>query len=278
MKKILLLSLIIISSAFIFNSCDEPEGPYIEANPYTGIYDSDLPIRKILLEDFTGYKCTNCPLAADEIGRLQASYGDHIIPISVHTGWFAGQSSPEDPDFETEEGAAIAEALDILDTPPWGVINRKVFSEGDEYEWSYNEWSTLIFGILQTNQFADIDISMHSEYIEAAKTVNVEIEAEEMVTIDAPLKICLYMIESHIIGKQSYGSYSVDDYEHNHVLRAGMIESDPTWGEAITLPLTKTYSFTLADEWVAENCAIVAFIYNSDTKEIIQSEEIHVIE
>ena len=31
--------------------------------------------RSVLLEDFTGQRCVNCPLAADEIAKLHEQYG-----------------------------------------------------------------------------------------------------------------------------------------------------------------------------------------------------------
>ncbi len=66
---------------------------------------------------------------------------------------------------------------------------------------------------------------------------------------------------------------------HNHVLRVGITE---TFGIPIfSNPLatndedTKTLNITLDSEWVADNCEVVAFIYNDETKEIINCEIAH---
>jgi len=98
---------VILLVIIIITSCDKVEGPYIEGNPYSGIYDSDLPIRKILLEDFTGFGCVNCPRANEEIHKLQDRYGDHLIPIAVHAGWFATPFTSSDPDFRTSVGREL---------------------------------------------------------------------------------------------------------------------------------------------------------------------------
>ena len=52
--------------------------------------------RKVLIEDFTGQKCVNCPKATDEIHVLQETYGeDNIIAVGIHSGplGFAGNKT-----------------------------------------------------------------------------------------------------------------------------------------------------------------------------------------
>ena len=34
------------------------------------------------------------------------------------------------------------------------------------------------------------------------------------------------------------------------------------------------YNLIFPSEWVAENCGVIAFVYNEDTKEIVQAEEL----
>ena len=45
--------------------------------------------KKILLEDYTGHKCGNCPRAAEKAEELKEIYGDQLIPIAIHAGFFA---------------------------------------------------------------------------------------------------------------------------------------------------------------------------------------------
>ena len=46
-------------------------------------------IRKVLLEDYTGFKCVNCPAAAHEAHLLQEFYGDQMVVMGVHAGYYA---------------------------------------------------------------------------------------------------------------------------------------------------------------------------------------------
>ena len=43
--------------------------------------------KNVLIEDFTGQRCINCPLATNTISTLQASFGhDRVIPVAIHGG------------------------------------------------------------------------------------------------------------------------------------------------------------------------------------------------
>ena len=42
--------------------------------------------RNVLIEDFTGQRCTNCPKATDAIHEMQEAYGSSVIPVAIHCG------------------------------------------------------------------------------------------------------------------------------------------------------------------------------------------------
>ena len=73
MKKLLTLTLIILCIA----SCDKIEPPYSSGN--TNPIDTTSVKRNILIEDFTGHTCPNCPAAAAELETIHSIYGNQII-------------------------------------------------------------------------------------------------------------------------------------------------------------------------------------------------------
>jgi len=97
--------------------------------------------------------------------------------------------------------------------------------------------------------------------------------------------LAVYLLESQIINWQTDYSQSpadIPDYEHNHVLRRAI---NGSWGMEIASDtivagssIVKSYAYNLPDEFVKENCAVVAFVYNDDTKEVMQAEEAGVVE
>ena len=53
--------------------------------------------RNVLIEDFTGQRCVNCPAATKKIEELHSQYGDRIIPVAIHSGPFAHRSTMSSP-------------------------------------------------------------------------------------------------------------------------------------------------------------------------------------
>ncbi len=157
-----------------------------------------------------------------------------------------------------------------------GVINMR--NKNGDYGIDDANWSKEIYDILSVNKFADIDIELSLEYNEANRELGITVDSKLMTDLDAKLKLVVFIIENGIVGKQKNGSDLIEDYVHNHVLRAGV---NGTWGDEIStdIPVHENttfendYTYTLDEEWDSSNCAVVAFIYNSETLEVIQAEE-----
>lgn len=64
--------------AVLFNGCSETE----IIVPKAGEIISD---RVVLIEDFTGVKCPNCPNAAREITSLMGRYPKNVVAVAYHT-------------------------------------------------------------------------------------------------------------------------------------------------------------------------------------------------
>jgi len=69
--------LAILSSILIITSCDIVEGPYLTDETINPIdTTTNTYVKKVLVEDFTGHKCPNCPDAARE------SVENNALPLS----------------------------------------------------------------------------------------------------------------------------------------------------------------------------------------------------
>lgn len=231
--------------------------------------------QKVLVEDFTGHKCGNCPKAHEELAILQNTYGSQIVPMALHVGYFARPSSTYPTDFRTPTGDAIETEFGVTITPI-GMINRT----GDDADKliEYSAWDASIAQLI--TQIPKVGIALNAEIISGNIEANIYVKAFEQN--DALLKVQAFVLESHIIDKQlDYGQdpQDIEDYEHEHVLRASI---NGIWGEDLTsIPfmadqiISKQYSYTLNSNWNAENLTLVVIVYNDLTKEILQVEETH---
>lgn len=84
--------------------------------------------RVILLEEFTGHLCVNCPEATLLAHDLKQSYGSKLLLLSIHAGSLAEPSAaPYERNFLTTPGTAIYNQFDPIGVPT-GMVNRTEYS------------------------------------------------------------------------------------------------------------------------------------------------------
>jgi len=274
---------------FLF-SCDKVEqpikdgkNPWVESTTPEDTVTPEVPIRKILVEDFTGHLCGNCPRAAENILELKSTYGDHIIPIAIHVGAYATPiSAPFDADYNT----AVGDELDSEYGPanaglPAGIINRQAFDGSIIQSWQ--QWSADVNGLLVETEDASIGITIENTFDESSRKVDTKITANILADFSENLNVCVYFVEDSIVSAQKDYSLTpdlVDNYVHRHLLRKAVngafgteLAFSATQGEEII----KEFSFVADENWDMSHGEIVAFITYADTKEVIQAESEHVI-
>ncbi len=287
MKKILFIALAI---SIGFTSCDVLEGPFDEQTNNT--IDTTKPLRKILLEDYTGHTCGNCPCAAEEAKLLDSIYGERVIVVSTHVGFFAEpypSGSKFRSDFRTTAGEELATAFDVGCNTcgiglPAGMISRTKYN--NDRVLSSTAWASAI-AQLDTAVIAEMEMS--KTYNSTSRTVNISVEVKYLKAASAEHQLVLYAVEDSVINWQKFyaqcsptgGNIDVPDFIHRHLLR-GAVNS--TWGDKLytintIIPkgytTTKTYSQVLDPTWSDKHMSYVAFIQDNVTKEVIQAEEIH---
>jgi len=282
-KNIVFIISVLVSMMILTTSCDKIDPPYVTAN--TGSVTGDT-VRKVLFEDFTGHLCINCPAAHTTIENLQKIYGDRMVVIAEHVGFFSRpKAAPFDYDFRTTAGTEIdtyfgAAAAGL----PKGVVNRKRIN--GSYIIDKEEFGTAVSLVLDSMpERPDIFIQLIASYNSSDSTIGVE--AKLTALIDLPTgkyNLSIIVTESEIIEAQKDGTNDVLDYEHNHVLRGAI---NNTWGEEFTdgaitngQTFTKTYSnYKIGKDWNPDNIHIVAFAYYADgpnEKVVIQAEQVDI--
>jgi len=281
MKNIFRLFLLSFGFAFIIAGCDVVEPPYTDG---TGpINPTDTVVRKVLLEDFTGHQCPNCPGAAVIAHELMELYPGRIILVTVHAGYFAGLAMPNYmTDFRCTESEALNTffGVDLVGNPN-GLVNRK------EYSGSYivgpDDWSTKIGEFLSMEP--DADINLTRTYNSGTSTIDLTANVDFFSDFSNPILISAYLTEDSIVDYQKNNNTAIGttpdiaDYNHMHVLRGSM---NGTWGDTLSAAgatqgsqHTKALSYTITNgTWIKERMHIVVFIYDATTLEVIQAEEI----
>lgn len=213
--------------------------------------------RAVLIEDFTGQKCINCPLATDEIHALQEQYGDSaVIAVGIHSGPLGFKGTSRLVGLSTDLGDTYYNYWGA-DHQPVGLVNR---ASGLQ---DYPAWAGLVRQALSETAPLELDLQCHYDSLSATVGISVDAFGTNGQTTG---KLQVWVVEDGITALQMMPDGSSDrEYVHNHVLRASV---NGDWGDDITvgegLTVSKTYSLTLDSQWQPEQVSIIAFVYNSN--------------
>ncbi len=278
MKKINLIALFAII-AFLFSSCDKLEGPYEREG--NGEDPSPTPVettRKVLLEEFTGHKCVNCPTAHEVAAEIYEEYDAKVIILAFHAGYYS-QPDPSGgfpADYRTPEGDKLNGDFGVQ-TVPVALINRS-----DDGGLKYmDSWREEVAKELAKE--ADAKIGLSVDFQNGNKKIVADVDVTFLKEIEGNYNLCVFVTESGMISPQKnnneeIGGDEIEDYEHKHVMRGSMngaygvtINSDPV---TIATPYKFNYTYDVNADYNMDNMSVIAFIINQETKEVIQVEEV----
>ena len=291
MKNIITL----FSFILIITSCDVVEGPYEIDTGNINPTDTNTYVKKILIEDFTGHTCPNCPSAAREFEGIHDLYGNQIIGVALHasTGFAAPWigAGKFEYDFRTKWGTDWDDFFNISNSGlPRGMVNRMGYP--DNHKLGKNEWLSAVITELEK----EIDFGVNITGDNGVITIDTEILNN--TNGDYNLVVCL--TESNIINWQKDGQVDNESYIHNHVLRSvltdeslsnssnyitgQLVEKTINYNLSVLEQFNIDYSSNTADVgngnsggWNASNMSVIAYIYDNTTQEILQAEEIHLM-
>lgn len=229
--------------------------------------------RAILIEDFTGQRCINCPTGTEIINSIVDTYGeDNVIAVGIHSGplGFAGNSKTVG--LMTDTGNEYYTRWDKENKmgQPWVIFNRKTSPDSH-----YNNWAAMVSTII--SEKANLSVKIDNAYDAATRTLTTTVGADGVNgTVNGKLQV--WIVEDGVKALQMMpDGKSNKEYIHNHVFRAAV---NGTWGEDVTVKegetTTKQYQYVLPETWNADNIAVVAFVYNDGDVENVAKK--HLVE
>lgn len=244
--------------------------------------------RTVLLIEFTGNRCVNCPGAAMVAHEMIDLVPENIVVVGMHPEGIAYTDpmvstvdlrSAEAMEYLSYYGGSVSTGL------PVGVINGRKFN--NTYLLGSSTWTANVFAQREIAPDCFVKLS-HSVENGNHKVIA---QLEPQVAMDYEVSLQYWLVESGIVGPQSIsetlkasylekhpnaqmGHSSVNNYEHNHVFRGAL---NGLWGEELgKLAEAKEVacSFEVDAKYVTDNCSVVAVLINTQTKEVVQAAEI----
>ena len=219
--------------------------------------------KNVLIEDFTGQKCVNCPSAAGMAASLQQLYGaEHVVAVSIHGGSLSRDEATDKFGLANATSKAYNEHWGVSQWPS-GMIDRTGGLQGPD------KWAAAVLTRIIQQPAAELNIA-NIAYDAASKTLNLDVSVTANESVTGRLQV--WLTESGVVQQQYMPDGTKNNqYVHNHVLRASV--NDP-YGDPLTLAAsatdTKHYTYTLPDvsalrnntPWNPQNMSVVVFFYN----------------
>jgi len=283
---------------FLFFSCDKVTDPIVKRETVAGskfISNNNFArssYKKVLLEDYTGQTCPNCPTAAKLIKTvLVPAYGDSIIALAIHQGDTYARPTPSfTNDFRTTAGEEWGRNGSGFGIGFWpsGLINRKNYGTG--LILPNQAWTTAVPKGLKDPMYVKLDMS--TEYDTTARALNVSVKGTFLSSFANATKIIVIFMEDGLVGKQKDGSKDIEEYEFEHVMRGDI---NGTWGTDFrtaaaaigdtvrvnfnNFPLPASISGISAKAPTPVNdrkVTVIAFVYDVTNKTVLQAEKVKI--
>lgn len=262
MKKI--LSIIAFAALMLaVTSCDK-----IDINNTHKPYTPSSSGKTVLIKDFTGVRCVNCPGAAETAHELQHQLGeDRVFIMSVHAGSLA-MPVGKFPDFRTEEGTLW---YNENSSNPLFAVDHVSLTEGNTL--NVSQIDAAVGDALTEPQV--FNIAIENDYNEASR----ELKVRNTFTVngdgDATYYATVCLLEDSIVGRQVVPGGVDTAYVFRNVFRGTLNGADgEMFSNSAIYPadeFTVNCTTTIDSVYNADQCYILTYIYDNKDGKIIHT-------
>lgn len=282
-------------AVWLQTSCDYIENPdgEINQNPFSCLENPPSfapranPVRKVLLEDFTGHRCGNCPRAGETLKSLVEANNGRVVGLALHSEFSIPFTVPMNGskftyDFRTDIAKAIDETFGVSASGiPKGLVNR--IPNNGSIVISHTNWGQLVSNLLATPP--DADLQIQANYTPSDSSACVFVNARGLGNLPPNTRLVVYLTENNFINWQKDYEATVEDipdYNHSYILRAPV---SSIWGSAIPASALASGADTTLGygikidpgKWNPAQCQLVAFLYNDANRQVIQAESMPLV-
>ena len=287
MKRMILVSGIVIAA---LQGCKE-KAPLIHLTPEPAKVDSSYVVsptpaadpHNVLIEDFTGVTCPNCPAAHDNIISMVTQYNTtatRVIPIGLYITNYPQTTPRTDAkfDFRSEDARAVQDDIyQSLSGMPIGGVDRLPLGASSTvpYQISPSKWNDIVG--TQLNIQDSINLDLNSSYDAATGKAKIKVTVTYLYPTTTAQNVSIAIVEDGFVDYQEDNRIPVTNldsfYHFNDVFR-GFVTSVP-FGDAIVPAHTSkeagfrdeiTYNYVLNTAWKPENCKVIAFVHKGQAE------------
>ena len=255
MKRLFIALLSLAALTFTACNTNNPDGPIPDSFP-----------KKHLIEEFTGQGCGYCPYGMNCISDFTANDTNFIV-ILHHYGY-------KQDHFTVSGRKTITNTLGVNGAPSMTIDRAKTKTEkGSQTVFHPGYLPTTDKAQFTTTTYASVEIE--NNYDAVNRQLNIKVSGA-LATQDHPaLFLTVLVKESGMVDYQSDYYYSFEGWEefrHTNAVRAFLTDAK---GDEVSVKKNRystEYTLVLDENWVAENCMVVAFL-SEEFKPVVQAAE-----
>jgi hypothetical protein len=292
------------AAIFAMSSCDKVKNPYpavqstdLDQSLYPGTWqdylDNEWPVFaanantgvNVLIEDFTGHTCNNCPPAAEIAHGLESTHEGRVFVASIHTGptGIGSLQTVQMPDYPTDwtnaQGIEIgtffgSQAGSAFQGNPRGTVNRVLRNE--QLTEHPSAWTSRTNAILTANDLR-VNLQSAANYYPSTRGVFLHTEIDPSPSsFTGEMAQVVYLIEDSIVGDQKMQDNTHNhEYIHRDVMR-GCIDGR-AFGRTLDAESLNengkyylNYSYKLPDQYDPANVHLLIYVFDKSTYEVLQ--------
>lgn len=242
------------AAALLLTSCDE-----IDENERLIYVPPVQTSRSILVEEFSGQLCVNCPDGSAVLEALQEQYSaDTVIVVSFHVDRSVNKGIPSDwTSLTTEEGGKLFDDYKC-NSMPVAVFDRKSGTVDAYYLW--NTYTSVVLQMPTT-----LALTVNTQYSEKDNGLDISVSASQSAEATAALSgnIHVWLTEDSVVAPQKLSNGNEMDHVFHNIFRTSVNDMA---GDAITVgtnnATTRTFHTTLDPSWRADKMNVVVFVDN----------------
>lgn len=208
--------------------------------------------RKVCVMEFTGTWCAQCPAGATTLNYLVGkAYEGKAFALAFHNN--DEYTLPQEQELYAifKYGGYPAYVTDMCEDLT-GLLNEGGCS------------STIEKRLYDSETHCGAAVSSTYDAEKKTVTVDASMFSEKTMTY----RMAAYVIEDKVTGKQKQSTGEVqEDYTHRHMVRkmlSSSVRGDSLGEVSVEKEASKTYSFTVEDDWNVENLSVAVLILDKD--------------
>jgi hypothetical protein len=227
--------------------------------------------RTHVLVEYTGFRCINCPAAAELAQSLVQLYDTQLIVVAMHPKSNPFTQGALKYNYTCPEADAYYQFMGGTKTTPFPVGNIDMRRVENHYLINPNEWAAKLNCMMGDS--THIALTVEAETDTVIRTVNLGITICSDSVIDC--RLALWLVEDSVLGAQAMPDGTNNTaYFHRHLFRQTL--GDEIWGTPLHIT-GKTdichSTLILLPECNLVHCCMVAVLFDKDDYHILNAKQ-----